>query len=436
MHGDFSRDTFDPTRHMSRVLYQQGRVLLDADPNEQTSILLHYLRSLARDIIGPHGMPGGAAGFALELKEVNGERVLSIGGGHYYVDGILCENDEEGLTYTTQRDFPGAEIEDLDDFPFLAFLYVSERFVPSWAVSGIGEAALGGIDTAARARVVWQVRIFRLEAGATCDALGANWDTYIKAGRGRLRARIAPVEEDDDPCTAEAGSAYRGLENQLYRVEVHTGGRITGVPTFKWSRDNGSIVFPIRSLAKREAVLESLGEDATRTLRVGDWVEVLDERRMLRGQPGIMARIDRINAQARKVTLAPAGDPNDLPQYDLGDQSHPMLRRWDYHGDVEDDGALAIGAGGWHQLEDGLEVEFLSDAATSFRTGDYWLIPARVATRDIIWPRKAGSVDPEEREPHGVQHHYAPLGIFQALGQPASDCRRCLNLAAALGPCG
>ena len=44
--GDFTRDTFDPAKRFLRVLYQQGRVQLDADFNEQVSILLHYLQSL------------------------------------------------------------------------------------------------------------------------------------------------------------------------------------------------------------------------------------------------------------------------------------------------------------------------------------------------------------------------------------------------------
>ena len=51
MQGDFTRDTFDPTRHFSRVLIQQGRVQLDADWNEQTAILLHTLRTLTRGLV-------------------------------------------------------------------------------------------------------------------------------------------------------------------------------------------------------------------------------------------------------------------------------------------------------------------------------------------------------------------------------------------------
>ena len=54
MKGDFSRNTFDPRKHFTRVLMQQGRVQLDADWNEQAAILLHYVRTLAADLIGPH----------------------------------------------------------------------------------------------------------------------------------------------------------------------------------------------------------------------------------------------------------------------------------------------------------------------------------------------------------------------------------------------
>src|SRR5262245_57193985 len=107
MKGDFTRNTFDPAKHYSRVLLQQGRVALDADWNEQSAITLHFLRALARDLIGPHGGPAKGIGFQIitdatdidNLKDVDtnvkqafkdatsrGDLVISP--GHYYVDGI------------------------------------------------------------------------------------------------------------------------------------------------------------------------------------------------------------------------------------------------------------------------------------------------------------------------------------------------------------
>src|ERR1700693_3474465 len=54
--GPILRD-FSLLSHFSRLLWQQGRVILDADLNEQTDILLYFLHSLARDLIGPQGGP-------------------------------------------------------------------------------------------------------------------------------------------------------------------------------------------------------------------------------------------------------------------------------------------------------------------------------------------------------------------------------------------
>ena len=88
---DFTSDTFKRSNHFSRVLMQQGRVQLDADWNEQVSILLHYLRTLAADLVGPHSGPVKQCGFEIKV-EPNG---FSIGKGRYYVDGFLCENEED-----------------------------------------------------------------------------------------------------------------------------------------------------------------------------------------------------------------------------------------------------------------------------------------------------------------------------------------------------
>ena len=106
MKGDFSRDTYNKLKHYSRVLMQQGRVQLDADWNEQAAILLHYMRTLAADLLGPFSGPAGAYGF--EIRKVKESDDLLIGAGRYYVDGLLCENEEEGMLYSKQDDFPNS----------------------------------------------------------------------------------------------------------------------------------------------------------------------------------------------------------------------------------------------------------------------------------------------------------------------------------------
>jgi hypothetical protein len=91
----------------------------------------------------------------------------------------------------------------------------------------------------------------------------------------------------------------------------------------------------------------------------------------------------------------------------------------------------------WIALENGIQIQFLPANSNGnhphfYRTGDYWLIPARVATDSIEWPveldnegqpkRDANNeVTPIPQAPLGIRHHYAPLAILGAL-EPV-DCR-------------
>jgi hypothetical protein len=44
-----------------------------------------------------------------------------------------------------------------------------------------------------------------------------------------------------------------------------------------------------------------------------------------------------------------------------------------------------------------------------YRPGDYWLIPARTETADVIWPLTNG--EPDARRPNGPTYHFAPLAL-------------------------
>lgn len=101
-----------------------------------------------------------------------------------------------------------------------------------------------------------------------------------------------------------------------------------------------------------------------------------------------------------------------------GDSKHPKVRRWDHFAtdaiSLADDNALPIQESPvWIDLEDGVQIQFSSGG--EYRTGDYWLIPARVATGNIEWPQD-GDLNPQPLPPHGVEHHYAPLGFVEFSG--------------------
>jgi hypothetical protein len=76
-------------------------------------------------------------------------------------------------------------------------------------------------------------------------------------------------------------------------------------------------------------------------------------------------------------------------------------------------------------------VSAVAGEPNEYRTGDYWLIPARTATGDVIWPRRqvGDQVEWEARPPDGVEHHYAPLAVASVDGNGSwtfvsPDCRK------------
>ena len=64
----------------------------------------------------------------------------------------------------------------------------------------------------------------------------------VDPARPRLAARARPQLAATGLCEIAATAGYQRLENQLYRVEIHDGGT---APTFKWSRENGSVAYAV-----------------------------------------------------------------------------------------------------------------------------------------------------------------------------------------------
>ncbi|MFO0699088.1 MAG: DUF6519 domain-containing protein [Nitrospira sp.] len=406
MKGDFSRDTYDKAKHFSRVLMQQGRVQLDADWNEQAAILLHYLRTLAADLIGPFAGPAGPhQGFGIAEDKITSED-FPISKGRYYVDGILCENDVADATYRNQKDFPNPPAIELDRLKScLVYLDVWERHITAVEDEYIREKALGGPDTTSRTKVVWQVKLQETN-NSTREAVFKEWKKIVEHWQpqhlGCLKARVKSSQGSTDPCLTAPDAKYRGAENQLYRVEIHKGGS-EDEATFKWSRDNGAVVTGCKLEGGTLTVNNPHG------FSTGQWVELTNDGRELRGEPGELVKI--MNIEGDKFGLEPARTFSFLDKDGL-----LKVRRWDQSekkGVTLIDGAVQVTEdtnenNGWIDLENGIQIKFQSHSETSlYRIGDYWLIPARVATGDIEWFPELAS-----KPPHGVRHHYAPLAIL------------------------
>lgn len=454
MKGDFTRFGFDSSRHYSRVLHQQGRVALDADSNEASAILLHHIRVLTRDLYGAGGGPPDS-GFSLSLDSSGNPAVLSLSPGHYYVGGILCEN-EQWSDYAEQPDFtpsPPVNNEGGDALlawlaqpssnqAFWVYLDVWERHVSWIEDDSIREPALGGPDTCSRAKVVWQVKALPWDAEQwgnpreNQDACNKPLASLAGLGSGRMTARVDPGSSFTDPCIVAPDAAYRGTANHLYRVEVHRGGSAGAAvgATFKWSRDNGSLAARWLGLGN-SGDAPTLSASSTRGFAAGDWVELSHDALDLANLPGQLVRISVVEGD--QLVVDSASVPGGTLMAWSETLSNPKLRRWDQRGSdivALDEGSVPIVGSSaapltWLDLEDGVQVAF--EAGGEYRSGEYWLIPARVTTPGIAWPAP-GSPD-EWQPPQGIVHHHAPLGVL-VFGdgegaQIISQCRQCVSLA-------
>ncbi|MDH4196197.1 MAG: DUF6519 domain-containing protein [Candidatus Aminicenantes bacterium] len=499
MKGDFSRLTYNPGRHYGAVLFQQGRVQLDADLNEQQQIQRRRTETEARDVIGWSGVPKYGGGFAVSIAA--GGTDLMISPGRIYVDGILCaaeaaaveilgldkgqvrirdisedirpfrkddwveiagEEDWSSIVRVSAIDpknrsllkfKPALKTEDvakladpkklklrrrwsylnqphlLDPQPpadgrSLVYLDVWHRYVGALDDPAIREKALGGPDTAGRLQTVWQVKLESVSRNAECAQFGPEWRPAEAKADGRLSARTASADPSTDPCLLPAQAGYRGLENQFYRFEIHRGGRLgQDNVTFKWSRDNGSVVTAIEKISGLTITVSGTGPDDVLGFVDNAWIEVLDDRTELLEKPGQVVQILTAERASRTITLKPdSGFDPAAVDMDL----HPKLRRWDGAGEIKAE--IPPANDGWLKIENGVEVKF---SPGTYRCGDYWTVPARTAVAPEVggleWPCGADGL-PLALPPRGIRHHFAPLAIVDVVRgkfkKPVvSDCR-------------
>ena len=428
MKGDFSRFTFDPKKHYSRVLMQQGRVQLDADWNEQVAILLHRLETMARDLIGPFGGPSHDCGF--NIMPDHGS--FTIGSGRYYVEGLLCENDSV-CNYKDQPLRPEADVKLVDGKDYLVYLDAWEQYINVLEEPDLREKALGGPDTTGRSKVAWAVRTEKLTSftGETDPERIFEWfidhgstgcaQVFQPPNRGWLIVKLEQTTVDNEaPCVVSPAARFRGLENQLYRIEIHSTGfaydpklhKTEGSyppATFKWSRENGSVIFPVVSAEGRVIGLEPLGVATTSGLKIGDWVELIDKDRTAQATTEALLQVKSVDPVKLQVTV-----DADVKSVDQG--KHPYLRRWDQKPGPTNkgvptmhEGAAIVFENTWLSIEDGIQIWFWHNKGTPanyYRSGDFWYIPARTDNGGKLdWPD-------EGVPPHGVRHRYAPLAVL------------------------
>lgn len=348
-------------------------------------------------------------------------RTLALSAGDIYVEGVRYEN--ERITSLDHQPEPPLGPRPKGDGTFGVVLEVQEQLLTATEREDLREVALGGPDSATRTRSVWQasVRKFPSTASApkgTCAELASL--IPADGSRGLLRARATPAAVSTSECVVPPNGGYRRLENQLYRVEIHAPSTAEGGATYTWSRDNGSMIARLEDVTTDASgttgavTVSHIGRDAALGFGPAQLVEITDEGRMLRGQPGVLAKIGEI--LGRKLLLSNIEQaPLTMADFPV----NPIVRRWDGSGTVQ--------MGTWVELEDGVFVEFAqgSDPDDAFRTGDYWTIPARTLSGRVEWPQSGGVPRFEHR--HGARRHRTPLAVVtrsKGIWLQVRDCRK------------
>jgi hypothetical protein len=290
-------------------------------------------------------------------------------------------------------------------------LDVWHRHISAVEDPSIRELALGDAESSTRLKVVWQVRL--VPAGAVG---GGSCALAAAAPPGRLLASTVPGPPSDDACVLPDEGGYRGLENQLYRVEVHSASPTEVV--LKWQRDNASMASRVIALGSTLRI-EQMGRDAERGFATAAFVEVTDEALELDRLPGDLLAVSEPDVPHRTITLTSA--PTQA-QFDR----RPRARRWDGRVVIDLTSPLA---GQPFALERGLQIALVPGA---LRAGDYWLIPARTANDAsagiIVWPTDDGGA-PLAQAPQGIAHHVTSLAVVDADGTrflgAAGNVREC-----------
>ncbi|MCD4843355.1 MAG: DUF6519 domain-containing protein [Methanosarcinales archaeon] len=343
---------------------------------------------------------------------ISGADPLSGETGRLYVDGELYEKDE-AETYLNQKDHSSApSIETVNENrKDLVYVDVWQRHVTSAEDPELREVAVG-VDTCNRMKAVAQVKVLKDSTSLPPD--------LRPTGECRLSTAVEYIETEK-LCEITPGVEYTGLENRLYRVEIHA------PETYKWSRNNASTVSQIIENVNEGAASVKVKE--VKLFEIGDIIEITDDRVEFADRQkesdssikpwGELRRITSIDRNKNELvwdTTAPddplsasstsfgtgtgtagpiikmtGGLPHDYTAEGV-ETIHPRVIKWDGANITSNE----------ETLEDGIKIRF---SESDMLPSDYWTFTARENTRTVE------KLDNEP--PQGVVHRYYPLATIE-----------------------
>lgn len=386
MTGDVTSVPLRATDRWTAALMQQGRVLLDTDWNLVVGGPARDARQLARDTIGPAGVPVGSTAFKVEF--VGGS--LTVRAGTMWIGGLLARNPAD-LAYAAQPEIPALPASGLVNVYLDAFV----EEVQAAEDPSLLDPALAGVDTTTRTRVGWRVRA-AATTSATCSVDGLP--APVSTGRLDVSRTAAPVSAD--PC-APPDDPRSKLPDGLLRIEVLDAGT-EKTARFGWSYANGSEAVA----AKVAGTAVTLVPSPSVTFAPGDLVEVSTlARRADRRNHGALFTVAAVAPSAGGDTVT-LGVASPL----AGNPPGTCVRRWD--------GQVVGAAGGVPLTLGGADVGVAFTARPgAYQVGDWWGVRVRGSAADAVETLT-------NAPPDGVVHTAAPLAVVDLTTKTVlTDCR-------------
>ncbi|MFL6201386.1 MAG: DUF6519 domain-containing protein [Thermoanaerobaculia bacterium] len=414
MKTQISRDSFKSDKRYSGVYLQQGRMITDADWNEETEISRRRLDDALADTV-TSGVPRDNG---LKLEAVAGQPLrvrrgrVYAGGAGALVTGTLAD-PAQPFGLNQQADLPLPDGVTPPATGYRLYVDVWERAVTSLEdPEQLRDAAFHGADTAARTQTMAQLK--------WCSGGNPAVDPESPAVNPRmgdakltltLRSQLAGLDPCD-PCAREITIPPR-VGNYLFRLEVHA---VEGGPknptrvVLKWSSENG-------------AEAHAVGTEPA-DFKGSDWVyEYFTTRTEKHLGVHLAGGITPLAGEL--VEGFPAAAPTGFP----------FVRRWDGYcslrrqgnqwslqdgrergvdlstGSAADaDGHVAFGNNGLGAQLSTLTLDLGLSSQTSFVAGDYWLAPVRESVDE------PGDVVLDDAPPIGIRHSYLLLATIDAAG--------------------
>ena len=443
MRGDFSSWRDEQRQNFVGVLHQQGRVLLDADWNAQTELTNDWQDTAGMDIIGAGvaAIPADQADAFMitgaEIKTLPDRIELTINPGRVWADGLPYRLDGPASGIKRTAIYLNPPVQDpTAAFPVIpsspetrdaVVLEVWREELSAFQLPELlFEPALGDPDTTERVLTSAAFRLFRLNAGETCESIiGRLRDDF--ANKGRLTVTLQPVVASGTAdCPVVEGGGYTGFEHNLYRIEVADVNAAT--PMFKWSQFNGGIVGrgtfnsgvspkTVNIHANLQAIinsgltscyLEALEFDPSPAGNLGHW-RVSYGAKATVGADGV-------------ITLDNTTQFGAVPT----STEDVFFRLWN---GIE---LVSAFSGSAVPLQDGIRLNFDAVAAGKYAPRDYWTFSVRageIANNPTLI---------NHRPPQGIHYHRVPLAELtwtNSTSAAIEDCRRVFQPLTKLATC-